>query len=107
MELGTVLKKEISALEFYLRHAPKEDDRAEKLLTEESGFQELLLPYFKPKSQTQAKWMNAGYERNMNYPEKLIHKISIVINVRSKSEAMILTALHGIVPAFFMIESML
>lgn len=90
-----ILSKEISALEFYLRHAPREDDRAEKLLLEPSGFQELLLPYFKPKSQMQEDWMNESYERNPNYPENLIHKTGLGFNVRSKSEAMIVSILHA------------
>ena len=89
------LSKEISALEFYLRHASREDDRAEKLLLEPSGFQELLLPYFKPKSQMQEDWMHEAYEQNPNYPENLIHKTGLGFNVRSKSEAMIVSALHA------------
>jgi len=67
---------------------------AEQLLTEHSGYQELLAPYFSPKSQKHQKWMNEPYEKNPHHPEHLIHKTSSGILVRSKSEAMIERFLH-------------
>ena len=88
------LSQEKTALDFYLRHHAKEPDKAQELLLEDSGYQELLTPYFKPKSEKLRKWMDSPYERNMNHPENLIHKTSSGIHVRSKSEAMIALFLH-------------
>lgn len=90
------LTKEVHALDFYLRHSPNQSDsdRAESLLMKHSGYQELLLPHFKPKAQLQQEWADAQYERNTKYPEHLIHKTSTGDYVRSKSEAMIARALH-------------
>ena len=39
--------------------------------------------------------MHEAYEQNPNYPENLIHKTGLGFNVRSKSEAMIVSALHA------------
>lgn len=88
------LSQEKTALEFYLKHHSEEPDKAEKMLTENPGYKELLVPYFKPKSEQMKEWMDAPYDRNMSYPEKLIHKTSSGILVRSKSEAMIALFLH-------------
>lgn len=88
------LSREKTALEFYLKHHSGEPDKAEKLLTEHSGYQELLAPYFKPKSEMVREWVNAPYEQNMSHPENLVHKTSSGIYVRSKSEAMIALFLH-------------
>ena len=88
------LQQEKTALEFYLRHHAKQEDKAEKLLTDHPGYQELLSPYFKPKSSVLAEWMHAPYDKNMQHPENLLHKTSSGIYVRSKSEAMIALFLH-------------
>ena len=42
----------------------------------------------------QTAWLEEEYERNMKYPDNLIHKASSGIFVRSKSEALIELFLH-------------
>ena len=78
------LTKEIHALDFYLRHSPNQSDsdRAESLLMKNPGYQELLLPHFKPKTQLQQEWADAQYERSTKYPEHLVHKIGSGLFVR-------------------------
>lgn len=88
------LMHEKTALEFYLRHHSEVPDKAEKLLTEHPGYQELLAPHFRPKSEILQEWTDFQYERNINHPENLIHKTGSGIHVRSKSEAMIAQFLH-------------
>ena len=62
---------------------------SDKMLTQDSGYRELLVPYFAPSSQQLTQWLNASYERNPKYPEQLTHKAPSGNMVRSKSEAMI------------------
>lgn len=88
------LEQEKLALEFYLRHCAKAASTSHQLLTEHTGYQELLAPYFSPRSRKHQKWMNEPYEKNPHHPEHLIHKTSSGIMVRSKSEAMIERFLH-------------
>lgn len=88
------LSHEKMALNFYLKHHTPKSKNAEYLLTENSGYQELLSPYFKPQSKELSEWMSYPYEKNANHPEHLIHKTSSGIFVRSKSEAMISLFLH-------------
>lgn len=83
------LTHEKRALDFYLNHHTDYSEEAEHLLTEISGYQELLSPFFKPLSKELSDWMHAPYERNQNFPEHLIHKASSGNLVRSKSEAFI------------------
>ena len=83
------LSHEQRALDFYLNHHSKTTGRAERLLSEPSGYQELLSPYFSPRSQHISNWINAPYERNLKYPEQLIHKAPSGNLVRSKSEVLI------------------
>ena len=87
------LVQERSAIDFYLRHHPKEC-LAEQLLSPDSGYAELLTPYFTPENDELAEWAQTPYERNPNYPEQLIHKTGCGIVVRSKSEAIIAMLLH-------------
>lgn len=83
------LSQEKRAIDFYLRHHLPDSRKAENLLTEIPGYQELLSPFFSTKSQKLMNWMHSPYERNTKYPEQLIHKASSGNYVRSKSEAMI------------------
>ena len=93
-----LLLKEIShekrAIDLYLKHHETETPASEKLLQNHPEYQTLLFPYFKPFSQTISEWLNAPYEKNMQYPEKLIHKSISGNVVRSKSEALIDTLLY-------------
>ena len=45
------------ALDFYLRHHSKDTGKAQKLLTDQSHYQELLAEYFTPSSQDHHAWM--------------------------------------------------
>ena len=83
------LEKEKLAIDFYLRHYPKESGKADKLLAESSEFQNLLSPYFSPLSKELDDWMKSPYQHNLKHPEHLTQKISATEFVRSKSEAMI------------------
>lgn len=87
------LLHEQKAIDFYLRHHIT-DNHAQQLLSDDSGYSELLSPFFTPSSQEHQNWMNSPYKHNENYPEQLIHKTSSGILVRSKSEAIIAMLLH-------------
>lgn len=88
-EVSEYLLHEKRSLEFYLRHHSKNPKNIENFLINTPGYKELLIPFFKPQSQKLSEWMNAPYEHNPNYPEKLIHKTASGNFVRSKSEVMI------------------
>ena len=81
------LEKERNALSYYLRHHSSLSKSEEFLSHPE--YQDLLSSYFKPQSQDLAEWMNAPYEKNMKYPENLIHKGMYNQMFRSKSEVLI------------------
>ena len=87
------LRHEKRSIDFYLRHHATEDN-AEQLLSETSGYAELLSPYFKPLSQELLDWMNSPYEHNKKYSEQLIYKTISGKHVRSKSEAIIAMLLY-------------
>jgi len=86
--LSDDLIAEIRSIDFYLRHHP-DVNKAEQLLTEKPGYQELLLPYFTSQPDIQSDWLHEPYERNLKHPQYLKHKTSSGNMVRSKSEAMI------------------
>ena len=83
------LENEVKAMDFYLKHHKSNVGKAEQLLTDSPEYQRLLAPYFTPLSQELSEWMTSPYERNLKYPEQLIHKSSSGNLVRSKSEAII------------------
>ncbi len=88
------MKHEKMALDFYLRHHVTGKKSADSLLAEDSVYQELLSPFFQPKSQELTDWMNAPYASNAPYPEQLLHSTLTSVKVRSKSEAMIASFLQ-------------
>lgn len=96
--LSRGLETEIRALNFYLNHHHDIYNEAEKLLTEENGFRELLTPHFQTFSKNQSDWVHADYERNTRFPQNLKHRTSSGNLVRSKSESMIdyVLTTHGI-----------
>ena len=59
------------------------------MLTQNSEFKNLLLPYFIPLSKELSDWTTADYPHNPKHPEQLLHKGSSNNLLRSKSEAMI------------------
>lgn len=85
---------EKSAIEYYLRHHATNSSSPEQLLQPDSGFHELLSPYFQTFSDELSDWMNSSYDKNTSYPELLIHKTVSGNLVRSKSEALIDMALY-------------
>ena len=89
-----IMKQEKSAIEFYLRHHSNISDLTNNMIIENSEYQELLRPYFKPISVELNDWIKQPYSSNMKYPEQLIHKASNGKLVRSKSEMLIDMALY-------------
>ena len=88
------LTQESTALEFYLRHHKTTFSKSDQLLSESSGYQELLSPYFTPLSSELSDWMHTPYEHNTEHSDHLIHKTSSGHMVRSKSESMIAHVLY-------------
>lgn len=80
--------REQKAILSYLSKCPN-PRKADKLLSDDSGFKELLKPYFTPMNEELDKWASASYETNKNHPENLKFKTSRGYYVRSKSESMI------------------
>ena len=81
--------EEKKAIQLYLKHHCKHPGEAEKLLSQDSGYRELLSDYFTPIDHNLSEWMNCPYPRNPSHPELLIHKSISGNLVRSKSESII------------------
>lgn len=79
--------REKTAIDFYLRHHVPA--KAEHLLTQNSEYQRLLSPYFKPLSQELEEWSNSTFTQCTKYPEHKIHLTASGNMVRSKSEVLI------------------
>ena len=86
-QLEADCEQEKTAIDFYLRH--HSSSKAEDLLINKPGYQELLSSHFKPQLEIITDWLNAPFEQNPKYPENKIHKTSSGNLVRSKSEALI------------------
>ena len=86
-QLEADYKQEKMAIDFYLRH--HHSSKAEEMLINKPGYQELLSSHFKPQSQEIQDWLKTPFEQNPKYPENKIHKTSSGNLVRSKSEALI------------------
>lgn len=83
------LQNEKRALEFYFRHHKDAVSKAEQILADMPEYQNLITSIYTPISKELSDWMHSSYEKNLNYPENLIHRTSTGNFVRSKSEAMI------------------
>lgn len=94
LQLKEDLLHEKRAIEFYLRHHEEKPWKSEQLLTSESEFQKLLLPFFKPSSQEFEDWANSPYSQNQNFPKQLIYKGPNGQWMRSKSEMLIAMTLY-------------
>lgn len=81
------LRNEKNAIDYYLRHHFSE--KAEQMLTIMPEYQNLISSIFTPLSKELSDWMNFPYEKNLNYPENLVHRTMAGNFVRSKSEAII------------------
>lgn len=83
------LTDEKRALLFYLKHHSSELGKSAQSLLENPGYQQLLRSQMHPFNEELNAWSQAEYERNLNYPENLIHKCISGNIVRSKSESLI------------------
>jgi len=87
-------EQEKTAIEYYLRHHSSNSDSPDALLQTDSGYCELLTPYFQTFSDELSDWVNSPFNQNTSYPEMLLHKTVSGNLVRSKSEALIDMALY-------------
>ena len=78
---------EKAAIDFYLRHHVPA--KAEQLLTQNSDYQSLLSPHFRPLSQELEEWSKSTFIQCTKYPENKIHLAPSGNMVRSKSEVLI------------------
>lgn len=95
--LATKLKEvesELSAINNYLFLHDQTCFKADLMLQADCGYAELLAPHFAPAIPNIEQWEKEIYERNNSHPENLVHPTNLGFSVRSKSEAMIATALH-------------
>lgn len=67
---------------------------ADKFILSNNEYSKLLQDYYSQTSSELIQWLNEPYERNTQYPEKLIHHTSFGLVVRSKAESIIATLLH-------------
>ena len=88
------LTDELAACEAYMRKANRFGNRTEKML-EHDEYARLLDIGIVSKNKELQEWMAAKYERNIQYPEKLIVKGTQGKFLRSKSEAIIDRILYG------------
>lgn len=89
----TNLEQEKKALEAYLKYHNPNAVQKEIELYNSPAYSELLQTYSKPFPKKIEEWMNASYEKNSRYPEKLIYSTLSGKFVRSKSEVLIDTVL--------------
>lgn len=82
-------KQEKKAIDYYLKHHCFDVPESYKLLTETTGFKDLLSKFYRPKINKYKDWMNEDYEKNTAFPEFLVHKTTSGNVVRSKSEVLI------------------
>lgn len=90
-ELIKELQTEKLAIDTYMMCRGKKDKTSAELLKEDSVLRKYLSPYFEEDNEI---WMKEKFESNMSHPEHLIHKTVAGINVRSKSESLIVSALY-------------
>lgn len=84
--------REKEAIDLYLQHHVPA--KAEQLLTQNSEYQRLLSPYFKPLSKELEEWSKSTFIQNTNFPESKIHQAPSGNIVRSKSEVLIDMSLY-------------
>jgi len=88
------IESELKALQYYLSHHDPNYGQADLMFEKDCGYAELLAPYFSPEAPNIKQWKAENYEQNTSHPENLVHPTSLGFSVRSKSEAMIVMALH-------------
>lgn len=94
MLLRSDFLKELDAIDSFLKYQNSKQDLAQKLL-EDDAYAELLANSINPMSKEILEWMNSSYETNPRFPEKLVFRTKSDIYVRSKSEAIIASALFA------------
>lgn len=85
--------QEKQVIDSYLKLHDEKSGQIEQMLADNSGYQELLIPYFQQLQSEDFEWMNSPYEKNTSHPEDLNIKCLSGNVVRSKSEALIEMAL--------------
>lgn len=85
---------ELCAIQCYLSHHHPDYEHANHMFCPDSGYAELLSPFFSSAPPDVEQWENAPFKSNQSHPENLIHPTNLGFSVRSKSEAMIAMALH-------------
>ena len=83
------LLHEKTAINFYLRHHDTNAYQTEQSFINSPKFQDLLAPHFTPLSKELHDWMEAPYDKCINYPEHLTNHAYSGNIVRSKSEVLI------------------
>lgn len=89
----TILEKE--SIELYLKHKDSLKHSSIDLFLPDSKYSELLSPHFSSHAEKIKNWLSEPYESNPAHIEALQHPTIAGINVRSKSEAMIVYVLHS------------
>lgn len=88
------LQVELNAINAFLKCKNKSTVQASKLLDDNSCYKTLLTSHFNMQDEAVKNWLEEPYARNSAHPENLIHKTIAGIMVRSKSEALIVSALY-------------
>lgn len=88
------MQTELNAIDAFFKIRNKTSVDSSQLLNDDSCYKSLLTPYFMTQDEVVKKWVNEPYEKNTLHPENLIHKSVAGIMVRSKSEALIVSALY-------------
>lgn len=86
------LKKELYATKLYLSHAISEEDLL-RTIKNAGMYYKIVPPKYYPYDEIEKEWMNAKFESNPYFPEKLTHESASGHFLRSKSEALIDTEL--------------
>lgn len=88
------LLKEQKNIQHILKYKLPFERISDLFLLKNPEYRSLLQSYDSLLSKELSDWMNSPYPKNPSHPEKLIHQTVCNLLVRSKSESMIVTALH-------------
>lgn len=87
------LLREKRAIDYYLRHHDKDALDREIKFVNSFEYKDLLGKIYYSQKDELTRWMNEPYKKNTSHPEDLIHDTIAGYNVRSKSEALIVSYL--------------
>lgn len=85
---------EKASIDSYLKNHKSNPLTSDQFLMNSPEYQELLSSFFTPTSLEISAWLNSPFEKNLRFPEQIIHRTISGIYVRSKSEALIATLLY-------------